>query len=78
MAELIYIPFHPESPNATIYFNEKPLMIAAESEWIYSKYAIDRWRISKPVPKQFRKEAPSKWVENGWVEEKEVVQLTLF
>lgn len=78
MANLIYVPFHPESPNATVYINEKPETVTASSEWVYTKYAKERWRLSKPVPKQFKNEAPVKWVENGWVEEKEIVQLTLF
>lgn len=79
MSSLIYVPSRPEGNSAIVYVDEQPPTITAETEWIYTKNAIDRWDLRKPVPKQFRKEAPIHWFENGWVTEKETVhQMALF
>ncbi|SFE42358.1 hypothetical protein SAMN04487969_102449 [Paenibacillus algorifonticola] len=78
MATLIYVPFQPERENATIYVNEHPPTVEAESEWVYTDNAVNQFGLKKPVDKQWRKKAPKHWVDNGWVREKDSEQLKLF
>lgn len=69
MAKALSVPMVPGSKTAKTYAGEVPALVEALSEWIYSEIAIDRFRLSTPVPAEYRKRAPKHWVDNGWVEE---------
>lgn len=69
MTKALRVPMVPGSKTAKAYVGEVPALVEAISEWIFSEMAIERFRLSKPVPVEYRKHAPKHWVDNGWVEE---------
>lgn len=78
MANITYEPFRPESKSCRVYVNEQPDLVTAYSEWIYTNHAIDEFKLTKSVPKQYQKHSPRSWFMNGWIREKLEEQLTLF
>ncbi|MNW69716.1 hypothetical protein D3C74_487870 [compost metagenome] len=59
--------------------NDKPDFVEARSEWIYTDKAIEQLKLNKPINKRFSKNAPRRWLVDGWIREKyEEEQLTLF
>jgi hypothetical protein len=78
LAKIIYEPFVPDGKSCRVYVDENPEVVTAHSEWVYSKQTINQFKLTKPVPSQYQKNAPKHWVDNGWLDEKDVVQLTLF
>lgn len=76
---VIFEPFQPECQSGLVHVNEEPDFIEAQSEWIYTDQAIKELNLSRPFPNRFKKNAPRRWIVNGWIREKcGEEQLTLF
>jgi len=74
----IYEPLWPERNSYKVYRDKEPDLVTAFSEWTYTNQAKNEFGLIKPIPSQYKKNAPKNWFDNGWIREKSEVQLTLF
>lgn len=78
MSQNVYEPIWPESKSYKVYRDKFPDIVTAFSEWTYTDQAKNEFRLTKPVPSIYKKNAPANWFERGWIQEKSDVQLILF